>query len=145
LPPDSRIARAESKSWTVIPEPLIQNVYWSDGRVEEYFRLQNQLVTFTKFLDPTTGQMAAVANYTSIVIASGRAKPDPNVFPNSMIFNLDLQNAQGGFLWQVRSPFAIGCHDNRPFGVGGRFYPDFYDVAEKFHFYFTGDIRLVSC
>ena len=145
LPVDAKIERAQSKSWAVVPEPLIQNVFWSDGRVEEYFRLQNQLVTLTRFTDPTTGNLAAVANYTATVVASGRAKPNPNIQPNHMVFNLNLQNAQGGFLYEIRSIFAIGCHDNRPFGVGGRFYPDLYDVAERFHFFFSGDIRLVGC
>jgi len=54
LPLHAQIASAQSKSWAVIPEPLIQNVRWDDGRIEEYFRLQNQLVTFTQFTDPTT-------------------------------------------------------------------------------------------
>ena len=45
LPLHAHIHSAESKSWTVVPEPLIQNVYWSDGRIEEYFRFQNQLVS----------------------------------------------------------------------------------------------------
>jgi hypothetical protein len=145
VPLGSQIDRAESKSWGVVPEPLIQNVFWSDGRVEEYFRLQNQLVTLTRFIDPTTGRPAAVANYTATVVASGRAKPDPNISTNHMVFNLNLQNAQGGFLYELRTPFAIGCRDNRPFGAGGRFYPDLYDVADRFHFYFSGDIRLVGC
>ncbi len=144
LPPGSQIERAQSKSWTVVPDPLIQNVFWSDGRVEEYFRLQNQLVTLTKFTDPTTGRPAAVANYTATVVASGRAKPD-NISGNSMVFNLNLQNAQGGFLYETRTFFAIGCHDNRAFSAGGRFYPDLYDVADKFHFFFSGNIRLVHC
>jgi hypothetical protein len=144
LPLHAQIASAQSKSWAVIPEPLIENVVWSDGRIEEYFRLQNQLVTFTQFTDPTTGMPAAVANYTATVVASGRAKPD-NIPSNSMVFVLDLQNAQGGFLFEIRRPFDIGCYDNRPFAVGGRFYPSLYDVANSFHFYFDGNIRLVHC
>jgi hypothetical protein len=143
LAPGAPLERAQSKSWGVVPEPLIQNVFWSDGGVEEYFRLQNQMVTLT-FDDPTTGRPAAAANYTATVVASGRAKPDFGA-ANTMFFNLNLQNAQGGFLYEIRSPFAIGCHDNRFFGVGGRFYPDLYDVADKFHFFFTGNIRLVRC
>jgi hypothetical protein len=146
LPSSAKIASAESKSWTVIPEPLIQNVFWSDGIVEEYFRFQNQLVTLTRFTDPTTGNPAAVANYTATVVASGKAKPDPNIQPNSMAFILDLQNAQGGFLYEpIYGYFAVGCHDNGPFGQGGRFLPDFYDIADRFHFYFSGDIHLISC
>jgi hypothetical protein len=148
LPPAAKIESAQSKSWGVIPEPLIQNVFWSDGRIEEYFRFQNQLVTFTRFTDPTTGSPAAVANYTATVIASGKAKPDPNIHPNNMVFNLNLQNAQGGFLYEIRFTFAIGCFDNRPFGGGGRFYPSLYDIADSFHFYFSGDNpngRLVGC
>ena len=144
LPPGSTLDSAQSKSWGVVPEPLIQNVFWSDGGVEEYFRLQNQLITLTKFVDPTTGSPAAVANYTATVVASGRAKPDFGA-ANSMVFNLNLQNAQGGFLYEIRSPFAIGCHDNRFFGVGGRFYPDLYDLTDRLHFFFSGDIRLVRC
>jgi hypothetical protein len=144
LPLNAQIESAQSKSWGVIPDPLIQNVYWSDGRIEEYFRLQNQLVTFTQFTDPTTGQPAAVANYTATVVASGRAKPDFGA-GNSMVFVLQLQNAQGGFLFEIRSPFAIGCYDNRPFAVGGRFYPSLYDIANSFHFHFEGNIRLVHC
>ena len=146
LPIDAKIERAQSKSWGVIPEPLIQNVFWSDGRVEEYFRLQNQLVTLTRFTDPTTGALAAVCNYQATVVASGKAKPDPNVQPNHMDFFLELQNAQGGFLYEaIKGSFAIGCRDNRLFGLGGRFYPDLYDVADRFHFYFGGNIRLVGC
>ena len=145
LPSDLKIDRAQSKSWTVIPDPLIQNVFWNDGRIEEYFRLQNQLVTLTRFTDPTTGREAAVANYTATVVASGKAKPDPNIFPNHMVFNLALQNAQGGFLYEITGPFSVGCHDNRSFGQGGRLYPDLYDIADRFHFYFSGDIRLVHC
>jgi hypothetical protein len=145
LPLDAKIESAQSKSWAVIPEPLIQNVFWSDGRIEEYFRLQNQLVTLTQFTDPTTGSPAAVANYTATVVASGKAKPDPNIQPNSMVFVLDLQNAQGGFLYEIRGFFTVGCHDNQFFGQGGRFYPSLYDIAESFHFYFDGNIRLVSC
>jgi hypothetical protein len=143
LPLHAQIASAQSKSWAVIPEPLIQNVRWDDGRIEEYFRLQNQLVTFTQFTDPTTGMPAAVANYTATVVASGRAKPATST--TSMVFVLDLQNAQGGFLFEIRSPFAIGCYDNRPFAVGGRFYPSLYDIANGFHFYFDGNIRLSHC
>jgi len=144
LPLHAQIASAQSKSWAVIPEPLIENVVWHDGRIEEYFRLQNQLITFTQFTDPTTGMPAAVANYTATVVASGRAKPDFGA-SNSMVFVLDLQNAQGGFLYEIRSIFAIGCYDNGPFAVGGRFYPTLYDVADRFHFYFSGVIRLVNC
>lgn len=147
LPYDTKIESAQSKSWAVIPEPLIQNVFWSDGRVEEYFRLQNQLVTLTKFTDPTTGNLAALANYQATVVASGKAKPDPHIQANTMDFILDLQNAQGGFLYEpIRHSFAVGCHDNQLFLLqGGRFYPDFYDLADRFHFYFGGDIRLVGC
>jgi len=145
LLPRAHITSAQSKSWTVIPEPLIQNVYWSDGRIEEYFRFQNQLVTLTQFTDPTTGMPAAVANYTATVVSSGRAKPDNNIPRNFLVFNLHLQNAQGGFLYEIKSIFAIGCYDNGPFAVGGRFYPTLYDVADRFHFYFSGVIRLVNC
>jgi hypothetical protein len=146
LPLHAQIESAQSKSWGVIPEPLIQNVVWhDDGRIEEYFRFQNQLVTFTQFTDPTTGNPAAVANYTATVVASGRAKPGFGA-SNALVFVLDLQNAQGGFLWEpVRAPFAIGCYDHGPFGVGGRFPPSLYDVANSFHFYFDGIIRLVHC
>ena len=144
LSPHAQIESAQSKSWSVVPEPLIQNVYWSDGRVEQYYRLQNQLITFTRFTDPATGRPAAVANYTATVVASGRAKPDSNP-SNYMVFVLQLQNAQGGFLYEIRSPFAIGCYDNRPFAVGNRFYPDLYDIANGAHFHFEGNIRLVHC
>jgi hypothetical protein len=143
LPLHAQIASAQSKSWAVSPEPLIQNVRWDDGRIEEYFRFQNQLVTFTQFTDPTTGSPAAVANYTATVVASGRAKPATST--TSMVFVLDLQNAQGGFLFEIRSPFAIGCYDHGPFAVGGRFYPSLYDIANGFHFYFDGNIRLSHC
>jgi hypothetical protein len=144
LPSDLKVDRAQSKTWGVVPEPLIQNVYWSDGRVEEYFRLKNQLVTLARFTDSTTGTPISYANYTATVISSGKAKPgDPPL--NQMIFNLSLQNAQGGFLYEVRQSFAIGCLDNRPFGIGGRVEPSLYDIIEKFHFYFSGNIRLVRC
>jgi hypothetical protein len=145
LLPHAQIQDAQSKSWTVIPEPLIQNLTWSDGRVEEYFRLQNQLVTLTRFTDPTTSMPAAVANYTATVVSSGRAKPDNNIPRNFLTFNLHLQNAQGGFLYEITSIFTVGCYDNGPFAVGHRFYPSLYDVADRFHFYFSGVIRLVHC
>jgi len=140
----AQIDSAQSKSWPVIPEPLIQNVLWHDtGRIEEYFRFQNQSITFTQFTDPTTGP-AAVANYYATVVASGRAKPGFGA-SNALMFVLDLQTAQGGFLFEIRSPFAIGCHDNGPFAVGGRFYPSLYDLANGAHFYFDGIIHLVHC
>jgi hypothetical protein len=147
LPLHAQIDSAQSKSWPVIPEPLIEHVHWSDGKIEEYFRFQNQLVTLTQFIDPTTGSLAAVANYNATVVASGKFKPDPNNSPsNSLVFVLDLQNAQGGILFEpIRAPFAIGCYDNRPFAVGGRFYPDLYDIADRFHFYFDGAIPCVPC
>jgi hypothetical protein len=146
LPPHAQIDSAQSKSWHVIPDPLIQNVLWhDDGRIEEYFRFQDQLVTLTQFTDPTTGP-AAVVNYTATVVASGRAKPGFGA-SNAMLFVLDLQNVQGGFLYEpIRAPFAIGCYDHGPFnGIGGRFPPTLYDIADSFHFHFEGNIRLVHC
>ena len=121
---------AESVTWPVVSEPWVQTVNWDGGGSDEFFRFQNQSVTKTKWTNPNTGEVNAVAQYNATLVASGKGQDAPNttIWP---IFYLDLLNAQGGFLYGFNTIFGVKCGSNYIFACGGRFAPGLYDLVSS--------------
>lgn len=132
LPHNLNLDSAQSQSWGCFPEPLIQNVNWSDGTSEECYRLQNQLFTIYRATDPNSGITTCSANYTATLLASGRAKAH-EPYSGQLYFNIRLVNAQGGLLQYVTTypgnSYIVDCHDNYFFSKGGAFNPGLYDIV----------------
>ena len=120
----------ETETWPWTPEPIVLFVTWDGGGTDEFYRLQNQSFTKTKWTTPNTGEVNAVAQYNATLVASGKAQDHPNN-PNdaALRFNVTLRNAQGGPLWNFDTLFTVRCQDNKQFACGARFDPGLYDLV----------------
>jgi len=132
LPLMAQLDNAESTTWAWTPEPFIWTVNWDGGGSDEFFRLQNQSFTKTRWTTPNTGQVNAVAQFSATLVASGKGQDHPNN-PNTAFIrvSMELRNSQGGPLWALEDGtiFRVTCQDNRQFACGSRFDAGLYDLV----------------
>ena len=66
----------ESRTWTCVPEPLVINVSWSDGRTEEHCRLADQVFSVIRVTDPNTRVATATFMYSATLLGASGSSID---------------------------------------------------------------------
>jgi hypothetical protein len=147
----------ESKTW-ICKDPLILYVNWplpypikNQTYSEEFYRLQNQSFSITRFNDPNTGEIKCIASYAAQLKASGKGKSASfqsqlgTTFSTSNL-DLSLKNAQGATFKLLSSPaYSIVCNIDQPFVQNWVFDAGLYDLVAGATWQIVGNQRIDHC
>jgi hypothetical protein len=129
----------ESKTWTCVPEPLIINVIWDTGQVEEHCRFSDQVFSIFRIRDPNSGVVAANAVYSArLTQRNGRSVDYAGGNPGSPyvpahyvgpVFPITLRAAGGAGLFSYYKNFTVTCGLNLMVNYSSDFPPGLYDLV----------------